>query len=287
MRMLVVGASGYLGKPLYAAALRLGATLGTSRTNTAFLPLSFEAPDTFDYGAVTQADMVLVTAGIAAPDICSRDPARAWKVNVTGTATVISRLLVQGARVIFFSSDTVYGEREEECNESTSCNPLGDYALMKYEVENRFAGSSAFKTIRLSLVFSYEDKFTSYLRWCTERQEVAELYHPFYRSLIHRDDVVEGTIALARRWNEFPQKAINFGGPDVITRVQLASTLRATALSGLRYRSVDPGADFFKSRPRTIRMKSPILASLLGRAPRSLREAVPLEFNRNGKNGHA
>lgn len=276
----VVGASGYLGGALHEAAKRCGPVLGTSRTGGPFLRLSLDEPERFRYEAIRKGDTVCVTAGISSPDVCSREPERARRVNVEGTSAVISNVLATGARVIFFSTDAVYGEREDEFDESASCRPKGEYAVMKREVESLFAEEENFKTIRLSLVFSYHDRFTTYVRGCAKRKEGAEIFHPFIRSVVYLGDVTQGTIALARRWRDIPRKAVNFGGPAAVTRIEFAELLRETALSNLRIRATDPGCGFFGSRPRSIRMKSPVLASLLGRPPRSLRDAVRMEFNR-------
>ena len=150
---------------------------------------------------------------------------------------------------------------------------------MKHEVEKRFLSNPLFKAIRLSYVFSREDKFTKYLSGCAERGEEADIFHPFYRAIIHRDDVVEGALALAQRWEDFPQGIINFGGPAVLARTEFGEVLRDTALLNLRFRVTEPDAEFFKNRPRVIRMVSPILASLLGRPAHTLREAAVIEFN--------
>ena len=99
-------------------------------------------------------------ASISAPDICAREHERAWSVNVTGTSEFISRTIERGGRVIFFSSDTVYGECEDPFDESALCKPAGEYAEMKHKVERRFIENPSFKSIRLSYVFSREDKFT-------------------------------------------------------------------------------------------------------------------------------
>ena len=278
--ILVAGATGYLGQPLHASASARGAAKGTSRTDKGFLPLRLEAPGDFDYGAVAADDTVFMTAGISAPDVCARERRRARAINVAGTSAAVSGFLSRGARVVFFSSDTVYGEKTEEFDESAPCDPVGDYAAMKHEVETRFMADPAFKTIRLSLVFSRDDRFTMYLRGCAERREEAGLFHPFRRSVVHRDDVVEGALALAWRWDEFPHGAINFGGPDVVDRLEFAEILKEGGLPGLRFRRAEPAPGFFRGRPRTIEMVSPVLASLLGRAPNSLREAVALEFGR-------
>jgi nucleoside-diphosphate-sugar epimerase len=106
----------------------------------------------------------------------------------------------------------------------------------------------------------------------------AELFHPFYRAIIHRDDVVEGALALAQRWEEFPQQVFNFCGPEMLSRIDFADCLKSVALSSLRYRVTEPGSDFFKNRPRVIAMSSNVLPQLLRRSSRSLLEAAKFEF---------
>lgn len=277
--MIIVGASGYIGKPLHVRASIYNRVYGTATTGRdGMLPLCLDAPREFDYEAIQPLDVVLLTAAISAPDVCAREHDRAWAVNVTGTSEFISQVMARGGRVVFFSSDTVYGEKEGAFDEGEACKPAGEYAEMKHEVEKRFFGNPLFKAIRLSYVFSREDKFTKYLSGCASRGEEAEIFHPFYRAIIHRNDVVEGAIALAQRWNEFPQQMINFGGPEVLSRIEIADCLRRSALSNLRFRTTEPGVEFFKNRPRVIAMSSPVLPKLLGRTPVTLFEATKVEF---------
>ena len=278
-KIFIVGASGYIGKHLYARAKKDSEAYGTSSGGAeGLLRLYLEAPDEFDYGILQPSDVVFLTAAISAPDICARENARAWAINVTGASKFVTKVLARGARVVFFSSDTVYGEKDDMFDESAACNPAGEYAEMKHEVEKRFSGNVLFKTLRLSYVFSCEDKFTKNLAGCAERGEEVEIFHPFYRAVIHRDDVVEGAIALVQRWDDFPQSIINFGGPEVVARIEFAQTLKEVAFPTLRFRGTEPETDFFKNRPRVIRMLSPALASLLGRPAHTLREAAKIEF---------
>lgn len=277
--MIIVGASGYIGSQLYKRARINNVVFGTSTTGAnGMLLLPLDAPNEFDYEIIQPSDVVLLTAAISAPDICAREHERAWLVNVTGTSEFIANVMARGGRVIFFSSDTVYGERNDEFDEHATCNPAGEYAEMKQEVEKRFLGNPLFKVIRLSYVFSREDKFTKYLVGCAERGEEAEIFHPFYRAVIHRDDVVEGAIALAQRWDEFPQSIFNFGGPKVLARTEFAEILQQAVLPGLRFGVTEPAAEFFENRPRIISMQSPILPKILGRPARTLFEAVQVEF---------
>ena len=215
MRSFVVGASGFIGRHLLSAcAIPKSGT--SSAGSPALLRLCLEFPDEFDYEVIQPADVIFFTAAISSPDTCRRERERAWAVNVTGTSKFIDRVIARGGRVVFFSSDTVYGERIDVFEERALCNPAGDYAEMKYEVEKHFLGNCLFKVIRLSYVFSKEDKFTTYLAGCEARGEEAEIFHPFYRAVVHRDDVVQGALALARRWDDFPQAVLNFGGPEIL-----------------------------------------------------------------------
>ena len=275
-----MGATGYIGLPLYQRSREVAVAYGTSsRPGGADFKLDIARPNSFNYEVINPGDTIFLTAAISAPDLCANDHDYCWNVNVTGTVTFINKILTRGAKVVFFSSDTVYGERNDVFNEKSKCNPAAEYGAMKYEVEKCFSGNPLFKTIRLSYVFSAQDKFTRYLMSCEARKEEAELFHPFYRAVVHREDIVAGSLALAECWDLIPERVINFGGPQIISRLEFAECLREGYLTNLRFKVVEPEVEFFKSRPRIISMTSPIFNRLLGRPPHKLSEAVFLEFN--------
>jgi nucleoside-diphosphate-sugar epimerase len=291
-RVLVVGATGYIGSRLLQVARAQGydATGTSSDGRDGTLALDLASHDAGVPPADWRAgELVLVTAAISAPDICANDRPRAYRVNVVGSGRLIEGLLARGLRVAFFSSDTVYGERPQAFDESATTEPAGDYAAMKHELEQRFIGHPAFKSLRLSYVFSNEDKFTRYLAACAAAHRVAEIFDPFDRSVIHRDDVVAGALALAtpEGWACAAQPVINFGGPATISRATYAQTLRNRVWPALRYDVVTPEPSFFINRPRRIAMQSPLLARLLGQAPRTLFEAISLEFPNAQESLHA
>lgn len=278
-KYIVIGGRGYLGAKLFSSIpdgiIRLRTASSPSEE---FIRLRLEDLQDASDLPIIDGDVIFLTAAISAPDICVREHDRAWAVNVTGTTAFMANVIERGARVVFFSSDTVYGEQVDEFDERVICNPAGEYAAMKYEVEQRFMESPSFKSVRLSYVYSREDKFSRYLAGCEARNEEADLFHPFFRAIVHRDDVVAGTLALAEHWAEIPEQVINFGGPQVLSRIDFTECLREVHHHDLRYKVTEPGADFFKNRPRVISMKSPVFTRLLGRPPHTLFEAAQLEL---------
>ena len=199
---LLIGASGYIGSALYHYLIKndLLVTGTSTKGSEKFLPLNLENPKNLNEIKINKYSCVFFAAAISSPDICSKEYAYAQEINVKKSSEIISTFLQNGIKVIFLSSDTVYGEQINPFNENMQANPLGDYALMKYQVENKFKDYDLFKAIRLSYVFSRQDKFTRYLLKTTEKKEIAEIFHPLKRSVIYINDVVEGLISLSRQF---------------------------------------------------------------------------------------
>ena len=277
--MIVIGSSGYLGRPLFFKAYQISQALGTSTSGDfGTIKFNLSSPDDFPYPELNAGDVVILTAAISAPDICSKEFKRAWDINVEKTSRFIEKVLECKARVIFFSSDTVYGECEALTDESAACRPLGEYAKMKREVEERFLSNPLFKTIRLSYVISGEDKFTQYLLETSLNRSIAKVFHPFNRSMIYRDDVIEGVLNLASKWEDFPWGVINFGGVSAVSRADFASAFKSLIKPDLELIIEQPEPNFFLSRPRIINMASPLLEKILGRPAMDYRSVILKEF---------
>ena len=114
MKIIIVGATGYIGARLYKLVRALfPATIGTSsQQQKGLMQLDLKRPDLFDYELISSSDYILLTSAISAPDICIQQPCFARSINVLGTQKFIDAIIERGGRVIFFSSDTVYGQQE-------------------------------------------------------------------------------------------------------------------------------------------------------------------------------
>ena len=282
-KIFIIGATGYIGNSLYYKMQKTFRVYGTtSQNHKSFIHFQLKTPNKFDYKQIESGDIIIFTAAISSPDLCAKEFQKAWDVNVLGTSEFISRVLEKKAYVIFFSSDTVYGERANDFNENVKVSPKGEYAKMKYEVEKTFLGNPYFKSIRLSYVFSIDDTFTKYLLSCFKNQKVAQVFDSFYRSIIYKQDVIDAIEALVKNWNKFPQKIINFAGPNVISRIEFVEMIQEVLLSKLNFEIIPPPKDFFKSRPKIIAMKSLFLESILDRPLYTILKAIHVEAKQGG-----
>lgn len=279
--LVVIGKHGLIARRLAQTAARQGiaAKITSSHPQPGDLPLDLTRADAFDYDQLPRGCRVVMLAAVSAPDECRADPARCRAVNVDGTVQFIQRALERGARVLFASSDTVYGERKAPCDEWSEPRPLGDYAHMKYEVESRFQRTDGFKSMRFSYVFSREDRFTAQLDQCVREGRTADVFAPLDRRVVHIDDVVAAILALFERWHTVDSPWVNVGGDHLVSRIDMARTYQALCAPRLQFSVRDPGEGFYQARPRVIDMESRYLAGLLGRRPRSLEDAMRMEFD--------
>jgi len=247
--------------------------------NLEFSPLSYNFDkDSIGGTPLKEGDTIIFTAAISEPAIVSAQFEKATRVNVESTGEFIQGAIDIGCKVLFLSSDTVYGDVETGFDESHPINPKGAYAEMKSIVEKRFEGNPNFKSFRCSLNFYKDDRFTQYLKQCASVNEEADIFDPLTRAIVHRDDTVDAILAVANDWSLAEGQYTNCGGPQVLSRAQIAETVKRVALPNLQFKVSRPPSKFYTDRPAFIEMKSPNLKRILGRSPVTFEEAVKIEF---------
>ena len=232
----------------------------------------------FCFDRISKSDFVVFLAGVSSPDVCKDQSEIARAINVDGTQRFISRFIERKANVLFFSSDVVNGESPQSRDENYLGVPIGEYAVMKSEIEKSFWGNPHFKVFRLSYVFSKDDKFSKYLRECSKRGETADVYNGMSRNVIYLHDVLDAVHALSNKFKQFSNTAFNLSGPELLSRKQLAEYYRELVSGKLEYKISEPPADFYYARPRVIATHSLFLEELLGRPATKIAEAMLREF---------
>lgn len=263
MKVAVVGCTGYIATHLieyfnlYCEEINL-VRIGRTKEDDFYLDLN--EPQKFDFSLLRNIDFIVFTAAISSPDKCKNEFEECWKINVSNTSYFIESAIEMGCKVIFFSSDTVYGmESDKIFTEHSDTNAATTYGKMKKSVEDMFNIEDNFKAIRLSYVVSSNDKFVSYCMKCIERQEVAEIFHPFYRNCITINDVIDIVMWLMNNWDGFQQPVVNACGTELVSRIRIADEINRYMNDKLRYKIVCPEESFFEDRAKITQMKSEFL----------------------------
>lgn len=271
-RIILLGSTGYIGKKLLVELKKKFQVITIGRGVSNDIEFDLSHSDMFDYNALLPSDIIVHLAAISSPDTCKNKYDLAYSVNVSGTNNFIKNALNKGCKVLFYSSDAVYGHAETVFTESSICNPVGEYGNMKHEVEKTFIGNEKVKILRLSYVLSADDKYNKYLKSCYVNQNTAEIFDPFDRNVIYIDDLIEATINIISSWDDFKNQITNICGNEIVSRLDMAKYFDENSEKELKYIVTDPPKDFFKARPIRLMTNSLYLEKILGRKSKKISE---------------
>ena len=216
MKTAIVGSSGYIAGYLLK---RIENVLKIDQTPEADEHLNLTEAEKFDYSVLDGIDYVIFTAAISSPDMCANEFEKCWNINVTGTEYFIKNAIAHGCKVLFFSSDAVFGDIPGEIYiELSETKAQTPYGRMKKAVEDCFKDDPNFKAIRLSYVVSKNDRFVSYCLKCMDTGETADIFHPFYRNCITVSDVVNTVDWLINHWEEYEPQVLNVAGNEYLNK---------------------------------------------------------------------
>lgn len=278
-KYLVIGKNGYIAKAFAEKVFNeqvIYTTSGDEKGKAIYLDLT--DPENFDYTIIDDQTTVLLLAANSSPDACLNNYDKAYQLNVRGTSAFIEKVLSKDARVLFFSSDTVYGEAEYDVDELSEVHPLGEYANMKYEVEQRFLGEKNFKVFRLSYVLSKHDKYMQYIVNCMKKSETAEVFEPLDRAVVYIHDVIDAIHSITTMWEQFTPSIVNLAGPEIVSRAVIARYVAELFPNELKFTVSCPSDEFYKARPRIINMRSRYLSDLIGHDATPIKQALELEL---------
>jgi len=248
-RVLIVGGNGFLGTKLIMSRSK----------NIEFLSLpknDWSLPER-DFRMKT----VVFLRSISSPTHVHLYPKESELLNIQQTSYYIDQCLKLNLRVIFSSSDVVYGDTGNSIvNESAPTNPYGLYAAQKATIEGRFVDSSNFVSLRLSLITGAGSK----LRDILSREANPKIADSFIRSPVHEKHVVNliETISAERSW--LPEHRImNVGGREHISIFELAK-IEAKMFNLYTPTKIRPTRLDLEARPQTVRVYSRLAESLVG-----------------------
>ena len=236
-RVVVVGASGLVGSRILA---RLGKTaVGTyhSRPAAGLHLLDVTEPDDVaDFFDAMRPTAVVLAAAYTHVDGCERDPARSHDVNVVGARNVARAAAAHSARVVFLSSDYVFGSDDGPHRIDEAPRPLNQYGQHKLEAERVVRdeaerAGNGYAIIRSCNVYGYEPAGMNFVMAVYRNGEAGKTMRvpaDQWGNPTYADDLVDAVAAAVARSDT---GVFHAAGPDYVDRLTWAA--RAARAFGL------------------------------------------------------
>ncbi len=141
MKILIVGASGYLGKHVYIHFKRnyddVIGTYCTHPTTEGLIHFDLNKDNIKYIGdfAEGQNGCAIICAAEAKYDACKIKGQESYQTNVTSTIRLIEELKRMEYHIIFCSTDSVYSGTKGNYTETDQAKPVNEYGQMKLQVE--------------------------------------------------------------------------------------------------------------------------------------------------------
>jgi dTDP-4-dehydrorhamnose reductase len=296
MRVLVIGASGQVGRRVCTAALAGShRVFGTYRSRRPTLPAEsialLDKRDRTQMDAVVQRfrpELIIDTGALHQVDYCEQHPAEAHEVNADGTRAIAEAAMKLSARFVFVSTDFVFGNGGEPPRvEEEEPSPLSVYGESKRAGE--LAALEACReavVARPSVIFGWNDpagpssssgKSLDFASWVVDqlrRGEPLRIVNDQIASPTYADDLA---LALLRLGESSRTGVYHTAGATAVSRhafaVRIAretgfdvSSIRAIATSELHQ---------LARRPSDSSLDSSKLARDLGYQTLGLDESLP------------
>jgi dTDP-4-dehydrorhamnose reductase len=271
--VFIVGASGYIGSKLYDY-LDVENKWSVGRNNNdIYLDLSDGEFEPF-LSNVESDDIVVFLSAISSPDICENEYEHAYNINVRNTSKLIFLLLSKNVRVIFSSSDAVFGNALCICDENSKKAPFGKYGEMKSEIEDKFSNDKNFFITRFSYVLGHGDNFSRLVAEHFYDEKLLDVFNGFERSVISLDDILLGMRKIIKNWNKIKTRIVNFSGDELVSRQAIVSAFYKYKYPSLNYSFTNAPEKFWDSRPKKIHTKSLYLESILEKPLESYQDVI-------------
>ena len=234
VRLLLTGASGQLGSYLLKALAhrQLEVTAWSATAPGQHFGVPLRPVDFCDPGAVraaldvTMPGVILHAAALSSVAECYRDPDRARRVNVEGTAILRDHAERHGARLVFVSTDMVFDGERGGYREGDSPNPLSAYGRTKRDAEAVVAALPGAVVVRASLLYgpSQSGRPTSFDEQVTALRQgrAVTLFHDEWRTPLDLETATGALIAIA---TSDVTGVLHLGGPERLSRLEMGERL--------------------------------------------------------------
>lgn len=242
LKITVIGSTGLVGRAAVHAGLAAGHEVrGTSRSS----PNPGLRVDLRDVTSIRRtllettphSDVVVLSAALSRVAGCEADPRATYEVNVAGSQAVIEAAAEAESKVVFLSSDYVFGDGGPH-DERDEPSPMNEYGRQKLETERLVLQGPDNLVIRTCQVYGQDVRRANYVLSTIDRLVAGE--DVFARADLFGTptcvrDLADEVVALSA---SAASGIWHVAGPDFLSRFEVAR--RAAGAFGLDPSRVRP-----------------------------------------------
>ena len=208
---------------------------------------------------------VLHVGAMTAVGDCYTQPELATRVNTEATGVLAEEADALGARLVFSSTDMVFGGDAAPYSESDSPSPLSHYGRTKAAAECKLAPFERHLVVRIPLMYGFavtprRTTFASQVA-ALRKGEPLRLFTDEYRTPVWLEDAAAALIALAR---SDVQGVIHVSGPERLSRFEMVERFaRRLGIVGARLEPISRlSIDAPEPRPADLSLEGSRFAQL-------------------------
>ena len=274
-RLLITGASGFLGWSLCKAARATWQVFGTGHTQSVRIDgctmLKVDLTDAVAIAQLMQTirpQAVIHAAAVSQPNLCQLHPELSFAVNVTASLRIADLCADAEIPCIFTSTDQVFAGDAAPYREPDRLNPINRYGEHKAAAETGMSQRLAQLSIcRLPLMYGVAPHATSFIQPLIQKLQAGEILRLFTdetRTPASSDDVAGGLLLALK--HQLP--VLHLGGPEALTRLHMGQILIELLGYGDQYLAPCQQSEVAMAAPRPANVSfDSSLAQSLGFAP--------------------
>lgn len=235
-RLLITGASGFLGWNLARVALKMwpGWTIfGAYHSTPVVIPgVDTAKLDLTDFSALKtafsfiQPDAVIHTAALSNPNWVQVNRKEAHRVNVAATLNLLGLCADQGASFVFTSTDLVFDGTGAPYDEGASVSPISVYGEQKVEAEEGILSLYPESAIcRMPLMFGRGGtRNSSFMQWMLGEMRLGKdlrLFADEFRTPASGETAAKGLLLAAEKAHGL----LHLGGRERVSRYEFGQLL--------------------------------------------------------------